>query len=252
MFTPKNLHKRAFTLAEVLITLTIIGVIAAITIPTLMQKWSDQADVQRVKQAYSLLSNAFELAIREYGPLNEWDWPEKQNFPTYLSATNSNFIPKKLSPYLKFQKICGSGTGCTPSKSTYDTFKGAKNQWGTGYGAGKAILANGMFVYFGSQYNGLYLDTNGGTASQSNSVIRVDINGAKGPNRYGYDVFFFTISDNRLRGAASGNSSYCDYKGGQTDFSDGRACVHWVLKKGNMDYKYKDVSQDPIWKAYLY
>ena len=45
---PRNDVKIAFTLAEVLITLTIIGVIAALTIPTLMQKWSDHADVTRV------------------------------------------------------------------------------------------------------------------------------------------------------------------------------------------------------------
>ena len=54
----KEKRRTAFTLAEVLITLTIIGVIAALTIPNLMQKWHDHADVQKVKEAYSILNNA--------------------------------------------------------------------------------------------------------------------------------------------------------------------------------------------------
>ena len=60
-------HIPGFTLAEVLITLTIIGVIAALTIPNLMQKWGDHADVQKVKEAYSILSNAYKLMIQENG-----------------------------------------------------------------------------------------------------------------------------------------------------------------------------------------
>ena len=45
----------AFTLAEVLITLTIIGVIAAITIPNLMQKWQNQAAVSKMSKGYNML-----------------------------------------------------------------------------------------------------------------------------------------------------------------------------------------------------
>ena len=51
-------NKKAFTLAEVLITLTIIGVIAAITIPNLMQKYTKHQYVVGLKKAYSELSNA--------------------------------------------------------------------------------------------------------------------------------------------------------------------------------------------------
>ena len=48
----------AFTLAEVLITLTIIGVIAAITIPNLMQKYKNRVTVTKVQKAYNILSRA--------------------------------------------------------------------------------------------------------------------------------------------------------------------------------------------------
>ena len=73
--------KKAFTLAEVLITLTIIGVIAALTIPNLMQKWQDHADVQKVKQAYSILNNAFKLCVQENGTMDNWYWGTNTTFP---------------------------------------------------------------------------------------------------------------------------------------------------------------------------
>lgn len=73
---PKNLNKRtnltlkikkipAFTLAEVLITLGIIGVVAALTIPTLMQKADEQATVSALKKTYSTLTQAYNLAVND-------------------------------------------------------------------------------------------------------------------------------------------------------------------------------------------
>lgn len=55
----------AFTLAEVLITLGIIGVVAAMTIPVLVQKYKEQATVTRVKKFYSVFSQAYTMAINE-------------------------------------------------------------------------------------------------------------------------------------------------------------------------------------------
>ncbi len=64
-----NILKKAFTLAEVLITLTIIGIVAAMTIPTLMSKYKDQATVTKLKKAQSVLSNALLSATAKNGPL---------------------------------------------------------------------------------------------------------------------------------------------------------------------------------------
>ena len=61
-----------FTLAEVLITLVIIGVVAALTIPNLLQKYQEQATVKKVQKFYSTLSNAYSIAMKENGPASEW------------------------------------------------------------------------------------------------------------------------------------------------------------------------------------
>ena len=47
--------KKGFTLAEVLITLGIIGVVAALTLPSLIQNYKEKATVTAVKESYSIL-----------------------------------------------------------------------------------------------------------------------------------------------------------------------------------------------------
>ena len=63
----KRANLKGFTLAEVLITLVIIGVIAAMTIPTLINKTNNQEYVSRLKKAYSVLSAATNQLIFEDG-----------------------------------------------------------------------------------------------------------------------------------------------------------------------------------------
>jgi len=239
--------KKGFTLAEVLITLTIIGVIAALTIPNLMQKWEDAQTVSGVNEAYSILDNAMKSLINDKGLLSELDFP----YPNSASAENANFLIKELSNYIKFNKICYSNTGCLP--------KVAYESWGYAYpykdlagkrlqylhlnnGAGQAILANGMMIR---------TTNNNPPASDSEYIgsFLVDINGGHGPNRYGYDVFYFFFNKNGL------TSSW--WIGSQKDFCNvninsiwqeqglcGQSCSYWVRKHRNVDYKYRDVSKE--------
>lgn len=59
--------KSAFTLAEVLITLGIIGVVAAMTIPTLLAKYQEKQTVTKLKQTYSILSQAIRSVQEDVG-----------------------------------------------------------------------------------------------------------------------------------------------------------------------------------------
>lgn len=62
----------AFTLAEVLITLGIIGIVASLTLPSLIQKYHEKQRVVQLKKAYSVLQNAFLMAKDEYGEITDW------------------------------------------------------------------------------------------------------------------------------------------------------------------------------------
>ena len=66
----------AFTLAEVLITLGIIGVVAAMTLPTLMSKYRENVTMSKLKKAYTTLAQAQLMSISENGDVDGWDWVE--------------------------------------------------------------------------------------------------------------------------------------------------------------------------------
>ena len=246
----------AFTLAEVLITLTIIGVIASITIPNLSRKWRDHADVQKVKEAHSLLSNAFKMAIAEYGELNDWNWPSNENW----KGVNAELVGSRIKDYLKVKTYCGNNfpdNKCTPNggEGFVTSLAGEGNAGRFAFTtAGRMTLANGMFIGFkqdftrGTQNNGWTGAANRWINGYSGYVV-VDINGKGKPNRIGYDIFYLPYCTNGMNildpkkvstnVTSVNNPTNCSNKN-----SDGVSCGEWVLLHGNMDYKYRDVSAE--------
>ena len=79
----KILKNKAFTLAEVLITLGIIGVVAAMTIPTLMTKYQKHVALTRLKKTYSQLNQVFKLLNEEQG-LEVMEGLPRNTVPTYI------------------------------------------------------------------------------------------------------------------------------------------------------------------------
>lgn len=90
----------AFTLAEVLIVLGIIGIIAEMTIPTLMMNVQKQVMSTSLKKFYSTMNQAILLSSNDNGPSTEW---------TYVgSGSNAdalNFFNTYFASYLKYLKI---------------------------------------------------------------------------------------------------------------------------------------------------
>lgn len=64
--------KKAFTLAEVLITLGIIGVVAALTLPTLMANYRKHVVVTKLQKIYSVINQAINMSNAEYGDVSGW------------------------------------------------------------------------------------------------------------------------------------------------------------------------------------
>lgn len=68
----KTTYNRAFTLAEVLITLGIIGIVAAMTLPQLIQNYREKVLLQQAKKMYSVIANALVLYSNDMGTPNEY------------------------------------------------------------------------------------------------------------------------------------------------------------------------------------
>ena len=167
-FTSHFSRKRiAFTLAEVLITLGIIGVVAALTLPNLITQYQKNATVQGLKVAYSLLSQAVQKSISENGEIDNWDYTLNTN------AFNETYI----LPYLKIAKKCDGGK-CIKT----DNFNGYYELNGNKYTriSGSYVLANGMILMADYPESGFL-------------VYMIDLNGNKKPNIMGKDIFAFYL-----------------------------------------------------------
>ncbi|MBR1754238.1 prepilin-type N-terminal cleavage/methylation domain-containing protein, partial [bacterium] len=92
---------RGFTLAEVLITLGIIGVVAALTIPTLMQQHRRHVVETKFKEAVSILKQANALSKVDYG-LN---YNRESITPINNPDSAYEYFNKYYVPYIKFRKV---------------------------------------------------------------------------------------------------------------------------------------------------
>lgn len=92
--------KKGFTLAEVLITLGVIGVVAAMTMPTLIQNHKRHEVETKLKKFYSTINQAIKLSEAENGTCNEWDL-DMLNHNDTNGAYGDEFFEKYLSKYLQ-------------------------------------------------------------------------------------------------------------------------------------------------------
>ena len=69
----RNYRKNAFTLAEVLITLGIIGVVAAMTLPGIIQNYQKHVVETKLKRIYAVMNEAVRLSEVKYGDKKYWD-----------------------------------------------------------------------------------------------------------------------------------------------------------------------------------
>jgi len=225
------LKKRSgFTLAEVLITLGIIGVIAALTIPTLILKSDERAHIVALKKAYSVLTSAYKLAENDNGTPDNWGLATQENL---LAA---------LLPYLKINKNCLDGSkGCWPTSVDYKYL--ATSYGGSGIyddAAGpKLQLADGTLIY------GLLYSTDCSTplgtslALQNGCAIYyIDVNGFKSPNQWGKDTFMFYLTKYGIVPCGTPQETSMRFLGDCKDINNanGMPCTAWVLFNDNMDY----------------
>ena len=91
----------AFTLAEVLITLGIIGVVAAMTLPTLIANYNKQVAATKLKKFYTIMNQAVKLSEAKYGEFQYWD----NSFTGYDSASMEAWWDKYFRPHVKTLKI---------------------------------------------------------------------------------------------------------------------------------------------------
>ena len=195
---------KAFTLAEVLITLGIIGVVAAITMPILIGNYQKTVWTNQLKKCVSTLEQGFQMALATDGVFElENTTLIKSMGPNGASKDNDAFF-NEFKKYFKVIDIKESG---------FDEYEGYKylngeDASGDGYYSSNAIyfedgsklilsIANSTMDNDTADCNRIkQLGGNLCSAIRDPDNFDIDINGDKGPNQFGRDRFKFTLGNN--------------------------------------------------------
>jgi len=224
---------KGFTLAEILITLTIIGVIAVLTMPTLMSKIQKNIIKVQYKQKVSLIRQALKMSEGKIGwKPNCFYWQNSPysdlgahcigysdegnclgykdkddgNLPSdYNGLMNEcNLLKNTMMQSLKVVKRCPNKAyenGCIPAYKGIDTVyrNGKSEEELSTYSVNVATSGCG-----GWRENSIKNDREAWVLADGTIILfysgfqlfAVDVNGASGPNKWGHDIFAFQVKSN--------------------------------------------------------
>lgn len=209
----------AFTLAEVLITLAIIGVVAALTIPALMNSTNDKELKTAWKKSFSATSQVVErIEADQGGSLTG----------VFTSPSGARDV---FGQYMNFTKTCDSAT---VFGSCWHADNASKKLNGQVYGttgfesqSAGAVTADGMLYWF--YWDAVYACN---PSTPRCLGVTIDVNGFKKPNTVGKDIFSaYVQSDTLLPAGATGTEPFTgsDYACDPTKTGD--ACAAEYLYK---------------------
>lgn len=176
----------AFTLAEILVVLGIIGFVAAITLPMLFGSIQKKQTVAKLQKAISEISQAYKLSIDQNGGGSNEE---------FFNMGAKEYFKKFWQPYLKVSTFCNDYKQCgyTSNRPYYIM---------NGVFLGSDLIAGSSRIAFITMDGFIFnirtsewdtVDNTGFTKTAGTFIV--DINGSKGPNKFGKDVFVLTRNE---------------------------------------------------------
>ena len=230
LFASKNLvaKKAAFTLAEVLITLGIIGVVAALTLPTIIANYQKQVTVTKLQKAYTILNQAFRQSEVDNGSSEFWQETNEIGVDEYFDRYWKKYFNDPV--YCQTAQECGYS-----GPSPYKKFNGSTS----------GVISIGKPRVFFKTSDGvfyLFVDstTNANGEIYAVNFVFIDINGAKAPNTYGIDVFRFDrVAGKGIIPYGNGASLTATIANCNPQ-SNGEYCAARIMKEGwKINYSFK-------------
>ena len=214
--------RKAFTLAEVLITLGIIGIVAAMTLPTLIQKQQNKAILTSLNKSYSELQNIVNLISNDMG----------EDISKVAETHDNKALKELFMKYYQNAKDCYRGECYTKETYYYKTYTGNDIYFYNVYfGQEQFITKEGRLISFGG-------------TDEWGRMITVDVNGPfKNPNAWGRDTFTFLIMNKQI--VPCGGNIPCSNRynyncnSSETGLYSGLGCTYYALTKPHfLDHKY--------------
>lgn len=203
MFTSNFIKRNSgFTLAEVLITLGIIGIVATMTIPNLITNYKAKRLHTQFLKSYSVLQQAFKIMENDDITIEPRKYGSPENNPEFFYKTFMNYLQAPID--------CGTtdygnsnSLPCFPfrhndddKKTAYKSYDGKSLVSVYWLDDGEIALQDGTLLLF-ENYDRIW--------------ISVDLNGYNNPpNRLGYDLFTFQFIDGELKTMGDRDTDYTD------------------------------------------
>jgi len=218
------IRKIGFTLAEVLITLGIIGIVAQMTIPTLMNNIDEAQYRSALKKTFSVLSQATTSIVNENSG---------SMAGLCSSAANKHDCLRDIySEQLRVAKTCDEGVnGCFPGSSDLRELAGGLLPWGWGVDS-SVVMQDGTSIDYYLIYP--MCDTPRWGIPNICGYIVVDVNGLKKPNRMGYDVFWFMLTNSLIKPFGSPDDTYVNDCVTDPPTGEGTGCAYKALYSTKM------------------
>lgn len=195
-YTRVSFHK-AFTLAEVLIALVVIGLVSSLVIPVMMDYVHKDMMAIALRKAYSTINQTLPLMTRDFdvnGNMND----------TGLFNGSDSLFGDNLVRYLKVAKNCQTNSGCFPaSMGTEYPRNSAQVSSSSVVGNHYSFVTNDNMAYMVESTGAGCLASYDGASSllftrqltQICGKLWVDVNAFKPPNTFGNDIFLFYITN---------------------------------------------------------
>ena len=188
----------AFTLSEVLITLGIIGVVSTLTLPNLTNSYRRNVAMTKIEKGYAQIAQAYEQMLDNGGDAaaGEYSYTKDDDGNVLTGGQNGqNYFESHWRQYLKSPIYCDTYQDCG-----YSTEKPFRKRDNTSDSMSVVLpvkratfMTNEGIVYIVNVVNTI------GDANENETTrmtLFMDINGGKGPNVYGQDVFKFIRTEN--------------------------------------------------------
>lgn len=175
--------KKGFTLSEVMLVLSVIGVIAALTIPGMIQNLQDRQYKVAYKKMYSSLSQATSQMVADNGGT--------------LKGLYSTNLVDAYGNYLGYLRKCAPSETYGNCWAKQGEFKYLNNSIIVGWGNEPGIiLRDGTYLFIGNDPGSC--NHAFGTLFECATAF-VDVNGVKMPNKMGKDIFLIHIFEDSIK-----------------------------------------------------